>query len=104
VFWIPGYPGPPAPRPLQRPSFGLGVNRRPKPNKEDPHEDAPHEEIDDKTAKDQKTSSRGVPREGKDQIYASSVRSGVEREDKDRKWHTVHATPTRGRPAPAMPT
>jgi hypothetical protein len=47
VFWIPGYPGPPAPGPLQWPSFGPGVNRRPKPNKEDPHEEAPHEENDD---------------------------------------------------------
>jgi hypothetical protein len=26
VFWIPGYPGPPAPRPLQWPSFGPGCN------------------------------------------------------------------------------
>jgi hypothetical protein len=26
VFWIPRYPSPPAPRPLQRPSFGLGCN------------------------------------------------------------------------------
>jgi hypothetical protein len=42
-----GYPGPPAPGPLQRPSFGPGVNRRPKPNKEDPHEEAPREENDD---------------------------------------------------------
>jgi hypothetical protein len=25
VFWIPGYPGPPAPGPLQRPSFSLGA-------------------------------------------------------------------------------
>jgi hypothetical protein len=36
-----------------------------------------------KTAKDQKASSRGVPREGKDQIYDSSTRSCVEQEDKD---------------------
>jgi hypothetical protein len=27
VFWIPRYPGPPAPGPLQRPSFGPGVER-----------------------------------------------------------------------------
>jgi hypothetical protein len=46
VFWIPGYPGLPAPGPLQRPSFGPGVKRRPKPNGEDPHEEAPHEEND----------------------------------------------------------
>jgi hypothetical protein len=76
VFWIPGYPGPPAP------SFGLGANLRPKPSKEDPHEEVPHEENDDKTAKDQKTSSQGVTREGKDQIYASSAQSCVEQEDK----------------------
>jgi hypothetical protein len=47
VFWILGYPGPPTPGPLQRPSFGPGVNRQPKLNEEDPHEEAPHEENDD---------------------------------------------------------
>jgi hypothetical protein len=103
VFWIPGYPSPPAPGPLQWPSFGPGVNQRLKPNKEDPHEEAPHEENDNKTAKDQKTSSRGVPHEGKDLIYASSACSGVEREDKFGRWRTIHATPTRGRLASAMP-
>jgi hypothetical protein len=103
VFWIPGYPGPPAPGPLQWPSFGLGADRRPKPSKEDPHEEAPHEENDGKTVKDQKTSSRGIPREGKDHIHVSSTRSSVGREDKDGRWCTVHATPTRGRPAPAVP-
>jgi hypothetical protein len=46
VFWIPGYPGPPASGPLQRPSFSLWVKQRPKPNGEDPHEEAPHEEND----------------------------------------------------------
>jgi hypothetical protein len=55
-----------------------------------------------KTAKDQKASSRGVPREGKDQIYASSTRSSVEQEDKDGRQRTAHATPTRGRPAPVV--
>jgi hypothetical protein len=78
-------------------------NQRPKPNKEDPHEEAPHEENDDRTAKDQKTSSRAVPHEGKDQICASSACSGVEREDKVGRWHTVHATPTRGRPTSTVP-
>jgi hypothetical protein len=56
-----------------------------------------------KTAKDQKASLRGVPREGKEQICASSARSSVEREDKDGRWRTSHATPTRGRPAPVVP-
>jgi hypothetical protein len=56
-----------------------------------------------KIAKDQKASSRGVPRKGKDQIYASSARSSVEQEDKDVRWCTAHATPTRGRPAPVVP-
>jgi hypothetical protein len=57
VFWIPGYPGPPALGPLQQPSFGLGAKQRLKPSKEDPHEEAPYEENNDKTAKDQKNSS-----------------------------------------------
>jgi hypothetical protein len=30
VFWIPGYPGPPAPGPRHRPIFSPGENRRPK--------------------------------------------------------------------------
>jgi hypothetical protein len=47
VFWIPGYPGPPAPGPLQRPSFGPGVKRRTKAIEEDPPEEASHEENDD---------------------------------------------------------
>jgi hypothetical protein len=41
VFWIPRYPGPPAPGLLQRPSFGPGVERRPTPSGEDPHEEVP---------------------------------------------------------------
>jgi hypothetical protein len=59
VYWIPGYPGPTAPGPLQWPSFGLGAQRRPKPSKEDPHEEAPHEENDDKPLR-----TRRPPREG----------------------------------------
>jgi hypothetical protein len=30
VFWIPGYPGPPAPGPRHRPIFSPGKNQRPK--------------------------------------------------------------------------
>jgi hypothetical protein len=41
-----GYPGPPAPGPLQRPNFGPGGEQRPKIYGEDPHEEAPHEEND----------------------------------------------------------
>jgi hypothetical protein len=46
VFWILGYPGPPAPGPLQRPSFGPGETTT-EAIGEDPHEEAPHEENDD---------------------------------------------------------
>jgi hypothetical protein len=56
-----------------------------------------------KTAKDQRASSRAVPREGTEHIHVSSVRSSAEQEDKDGRQHTAHATPTRGRPAPAVP-
>jgi hypothetical protein len=56
-----------------------------------------------KTAKDQKSSSRGVPREGMDYIHVSSVRSSAEQEDKDGRQRTTHATPTKGGPAPAVP-
>jgi hypothetical protein len=56
-----------------------------------------------KSAKDQKTSSRAVPHEGMDHIHISSVCSHAEQEDKDGRQRTVHATPTGGRPAPAVP-
>jgi hypothetical protein len=55
-----------------------------------------------KTAKGQKASSRAVPRERMDHIHIRSVRSSAEQEDKDGRQRTIHATPTRGRPAPAM--
>jgi hypothetical protein len=95
VFWIPGYPGPPAPGLLQRPNFGPGEERRPKLSGEDPHEEAPHEENDGTMAKYKKTSSRAVPHEGKDHIHISSARFRAEQEDKSRRPRTVHATPDR---------
>jgi hypothetical protein len=49
VYWVPGYPDPPAPGPLQWHSFGIGARWRLEPNKEDPHEEEPHEENDDET-------------------------------------------------------
>jgi hypothetical protein len=56
-----------------------------------------------KTAKDQKTSSRAVPRERMDHIHVSLARSRAEQEDKDGRQRTVHATSTGGRPASAVP-
>jgi hypothetical protein len=49
-----------------------------------------------KTAKDQKTSSRAIPREGMDHIHVSSVRFRAKQEDKDERHRTIHATPTGG--------
>jgi hypothetical protein len=46
VFWILGYPGPPAPGPRHRPIFSPGESNNPSQG-EDPHEEAPHEENDD---------------------------------------------------------
>jgi hypothetical protein len=48
-----------------------------------------------KMAKDQKTSSRAVPRKGKDHIHVSSAHLHAEQEDKGRRPHTAHATPDR---------
>jgi hypothetical protein len=48
-----------------------------------------------KTAKDQKTSSGAVSREGRDHVHVSSVRFHAEQEDKSRRLCTVHATPDR---------
>jgi hypothetical protein len=57
-----------------------------------------------KTAKDKKTSSRAVSREGMDHIHVSSVCFRAEQEDKDGRLCTAHATPIGGRPAFAVPT
>jgi hypothetical protein len=43
VFWIPGYPGPPAPGPHHRPIFRINDPSC----GEDPHEEAPRVENDD---------------------------------------------------------
>jgi hypothetical protein len=48
-----------------------------------------------KTAKDQKTSSRAVSREGRDHVHVSSAHFHVEQEDKGRRPRTTHATPDR---------
>jgi hypothetical protein len=56
-----------------------------------------------KTAKDQKTSSRAVSREGRDHVHITSVRFCAEQQDKSRRLCTVHATPIGRRPAFAVP-
>jgi hypothetical protein len=61
-----GYPGLPAPGPLQRPNFGPGVNRRPKPNGEDPHEEAPHEAVLSKKIRTEDSVPSMLPRQGGD--------------------------------------
>jgi hypothetical protein len=48
-----------------------------------------------KTAKEQKTSSRAVSREGRDHVHVSSACFRAEQEDKSRRLRTVHATPDR---------
>jgi hypothetical protein len=48
-----------------------------------------------KTAKDQKTSSGAVSREGRDHVHVSSACFCAEQEDKNRRLRTVHATPDR---------
>jgi hypothetical protein len=48
-----------------------------------------------KTAKDQKTSSRAISREGRDHVHVSSTRFRAEQEDKSRRPRTAHATPDR---------
>jgi hypothetical protein len=60
VFWIPGYPGPPAPGPLQRPSFGPGVKRWPKPSGEDPHEGKDHIHVSSVRGRTTSTSAQYV--------------------------------------------
>jgi hypothetical protein len=47
------------------------------------------------TAKEQKTSSRAVSRDGRDHVHVSLARFCAEQEDKSRRPRTVHATPDR---------
>jgi hypothetical protein len=82
VFWIPGYLGPPAPGPLQRPSFGQGVERRPKPAEKTLMRRRLMRRTMTKTAKDQKTSSQASSRGGRDHVHVSSARLRAEQEDK----------------------
>jgi hypothetical protein len=56
-----------------------------------------------KTAKDRKTSSRSISREGRYHVHVSSVRFRAEQEDKSKRLHKVHATPIGRRPAFAVP-
>jgi hypothetical protein len=48
-----------------------------------------------KTAKDQKTSSQAVSREGRDHVHVSLARFRAEQEDKSRRLRTIHANPDR---------
>jgi hypothetical protein len=95
VFWIPGYPGPPVPGPLQRPSFGPGVKRRPKLLKKTLMRRRLMRRTTTKTTKDQKTSSRASAGEGRDHVHVSSAHLRAEEEDKGRRPRTAHATPDR---------
>jgi hypothetical protein len=90
VFWIPGYPGPPAPRPLQRPSFGPGEERRPKLLEKTLMRRRLMRRrfmrrTTTKPAKDQKTSSRAPAGEGWDHVHVRSARLRAEQEDKRQK-------------------
>jgi hypothetical protein len=92
VFWIPWYPGPPAPRPLQRTSSGPGVERQPKPAEKTLMRRRLMRRTTTKTAKDQKTSSRASAGEGRDHVHVSSARLHAEQEDKGGRPRTAHAT------------
>jgi hypothetical protein len=85
VFWIPGYPGPLAPGPLQRPSSGPGVKRRPKLVEKTLMRRRLMRRTMTKTAKDQKTSSRASAGEGRDHVHVSSARLCVEQADEGQK-------------------
>jgi hypothetical protein len=53
-----------------------------------------------KTAKEQKTSSRAISREGRDHVHVSSARFHAEQEDNGRRPRTAHATPDREETTP----
>jgi hypothetical protein len=95
VFWRLGYPGPPALRPLQRPNFVPGLERRPKPAEKTLMRRRLMRKTMTKTAKDQETSSRAFSREGRDHIHVSSAHFHAKQEDKSRRLRVVHATPDR---------
>jgi hypothetical protein len=85
MFWIPGYPDPPAPGHLQRPSFGPGVKRRPKLVEKTLMRRRLMRRTTTKTAKNQKTSSRASAGEGRDHIHISSACLHAEQEDEGQK-------------------
>jgi hypothetical protein len=82
VFWIPGYPGPPAPGPRHWPIFSPGENRRPKLREKTLMRRRLMRRTMTKTAKDQKISSRGPAGEERDHIRVSSACLRAEQEDK----------------------
>jgi hypothetical protein len=77
VYWIPGYPGPPAPGPLQRPSFGPRSATKTEAQQRRPSRGGASWGERRWNAKDKKSFSRGTPREERDQIYDSSAQSCV---------------------------
>jgi hypothetical protein len=85
VFWIPGYPGPPALGPLQRPCCGPGVKRQLKLLEKTLMRRHLMRRTMTKTAKDQKTSSRAPAGEGRDHVHVSSSRLHAEQEDEGQK-------------------
>jgi hypothetical protein len=95
VFWIPGYPGPPAPRPHHRHIFSPGRNQRPKLRKKTLTRRRLVRRTTTETAKDQKTSSRaplvrrgGTPTSAQHVCMQSKKITG-------RRPRTAHATPDR---------
>jgi hypothetical protein len=80
-----GYPGPPAPGPLQWPSFGPGVKQRPKLLEKTLTRRRLMRRTMTKTTKDQKTSSRASAGEGRDQVHVSSTRLRAEQKDEGQK-------------------
>jgi hypothetical protein len=96
VFWILGYPGPPAPGPCHRPTFSPGENRRPKLFEKTLMSRRLMRRTTVETAKDQKTSSRAPAGEERDHVHVSSACWRAEQEDKGQKTAYCPRYPRQG--------
>jgi hypothetical protein len=95
VFWIPGYPGPPAPGPRHQPIFSPGENQRPKLRKRPSWGGASWGERRPKLLRTRRPPHE-PPLVRRGTTSASAQHVGMQsKKIRDRRLRTAHATPDR---------